>query len=84
MTSKLETGNVAVGKNLKVPKVYAIIQSWDHGHQPEQLPCLAFDWPKTEFKNLKLQKCFTNVPEKIPEVTSWQWLAIYGVIPVVF
>ena len=47
VTSKLETGNVAVGKNLKV---YAIIQSWDHGHQPEQLPCLAFDWPKTEFK----------------------------------
>lgn len=45
VTSKLETGNVAVGKNLKVPKVYAIIQSWDHGHQPEQLPCLAFDWP---------------------------------------
>ena len=61
VTSKLETGNVAVGKNLKVPKVYAIIQSWDHGHRPEQLPCLA-----------------------VPEVTSWQWLAIYGVIPVVF
>ena len=39
-----------VGKNLRVPKVYAIIQSWDHGHQPEQLPCLAYDWPKTEFK----------------------------------